>query len=39
VKSNGYKIMEKKPQGKPPIGRPRHKWADNIKIDHRDMAV
>jgi hypothetical protein len=22
-----------KPEGKRPLGRPRHKWVDNIKID------
>jgi hypothetical protein len=22
-----------KPEGKRPLGRPRHMWADNIKID------
>jgi hypothetical protein len=29
---NAYKILVGKPEGKRPVGRPRHKWEDNIKI-------
>jgi hypothetical protein len=28
-----------KPQGKRPIGRYRHRWEDNIKIDLREMGL
>jgi hypothetical protein len=25
------------PEGKKPLGRPRHRWADNIKMDLREI--
>jgi hypothetical protein len=27
-----------KPEGKKPLGRPTHKWVDNIKMDLRAMG-
>jgi hypothetical protein len=27
-----------KPEGKRPLGRPRHRWVDNIKIDLREIG-
>jgi len=27
------RIVVGKPEGKRPIGRPRHRWEDNIKMD------
>jgi hypothetical protein len=27
-----------KPEGKRPLGRPRHRWVDNIKVDLREMG-
>jgi hypothetical protein len=27
------KILVGKPEGKRPLGRPRHSWNDNIRID------
>jgi hypothetical protein len=32
-KRNAYRILVGQPEGKRPLGRPRHKWVDNIKID------
>jgi hypothetical protein len=32
-KRNAYGILAGKPEGKIPLGRPRHWWVDNIKID------
>jgi hypothetical protein len=32
---NAYRILEGKPEGKRPLGRPRRRWVDNIKIDLR----
>jgi len=26
-----------KPEGKRPLGRPRHRWEDNIKMDLQEM--
>jgi hypothetical protein len=30
---NMNKILVRKPEGKSPLGRPRCRWKDNIKID------
>jgi hypothetical protein len=27
-----YKVLVEKPGGKRPMGRPRHRWEDNIKM-------
>jgi hypothetical protein len=32
-KRNAYRIMAGKPQEKRPLGRPRRRWVDNIKIE------
>jgi hypothetical protein len=32
---NAYRILVGKPEGKKPLGRPRHRWVDNIKINLR----
>jgi hypothetical protein len=34
-KRNAYRISEEKPEGKSPLGRPRRRWVDNIKMDLR----
>jgi hypothetical protein len=36
-KRNGYRILVGKPEGKRPLGRPRHRWVDNIKMDLRKI--
>ena len=28
-----YRVLVGKPEGKRPLGRPRRRWEDNIKID------
>jgi len=28
-----YRFLVRKPEGKKPLGKPKHKWEDNIKID------
>jgi hypothetical protein len=30
---NAYRILAGKPEGKRPLGRPRRRWVDNIKMD------
>jgi len=30
-----YRVLVRKPEGKRPLGRPRHKWQENIKMDLR----
>jgi hypothetical protein len=32
-KRNPYRILVGKLEGTGPLGRPRHRWVDNIKID------
>jgi hypothetical protein len=34
--SSAYAILVGKPKGKRPLGRPRRRWVDNIKIDLRE---
>jgi hypothetical protein len=34
-KRNSYRILVGKPEGKRPLGRPRRRWVNNIKIDLR----
>jgi hypothetical protein len=34
-----YRDMVGKPEGKRPLGRPRHRWEDNIKMDFRKWDV
>jgi hypothetical protein len=29
----GYRILVGRLEGKRPLGRPRHRWEDNLKID------
>jgi 3-oxoacyl-ACP reductase-like protein len=28
-----YRVLVRKPEGKRPLGRPRRRWEDNIRID------
>jgi hypothetical protein len=37
-KINAYKILVRKPEGKTPLGKPIHRWVDNIKIDLREIG-
>jgi hypothetical protein len=37
-KRNAYRILVGKPEGKRPLGRPRHKWVDSIKMDLREIG-
>jgi hypothetical protein len=34
-KRRAYRILVEKPEGKSPLGRPRRRWLDNIKMDLR----
>jgi len=33
-----YRILVGKPEGKRPLGRPRHSWEDNIKMDIQEVG-
>jgi hypothetical protein len=35
-KRNAYRILVGNPEGKRPLGRPRRRWVNNIKMDLRD---
>jgi hypothetical protein len=37
-KRNAYRIWVGKPEGKRPLGRPRHRWVDNIKTDLSEIG-
>jgi hypothetical protein len=37
-KRNAYRILVGKPEGKRPLGGPRRKWADNIKMNLREIG-
>jgi hypothetical protein len=37
-KRNAYRMLVVKPEGKRPLGRPRRRWLDNIKIDLREIG-
>jgi hypothetical protein len=32
-KRNTYRLLVGKPEGKRPLGRPRRRWVDNIRMD------
>jgi hypothetical protein len=33
-----YRDLVGKPEGKRPLGRPRHRWEDNIKMDLQEVG-
>jgi hypothetical protein len=37
-KRNAYRILVGKPEGKIPLGRPRRRWEDNIKMYLREIG-
>jgi hypothetical protein len=37
-KKNVYRMLVGKPEGKKPLGRPRVRWLDNIKMDLRKIG-
>jgi hypothetical protein len=37
-KRNVYRLLVVKPEGKRPLGRPRRRWMDNIKMDLLDIG-
>jgi hypothetical protein len=38
-KRNVYRLLVGKPAGIRPLGRPRRRWIDNIKMDHLEIGV
>jgi hypothetical protein len=35
---NAYRILVRNPEGKRPLGRPRLRWVDNIKMDLEEIG-
>ena len=33
-----YTMLVKKPERKKPLGRPRHRWEDNMQIDLKEKS-
>jgi hypothetical protein len=33
-----YRVLVGKPEGKRPLGRPRHRWEDNIRMDLQEVG-
>jgi hypothetical protein len=33
-----YRVLVGRPKGKGPLGRPRRRWEDNIKLDLREIG-
>jgi hypothetical protein len=38
-KWNVYRLLVGKPEGKRPLGRPRRRWMDNIKMDLLEIGL
>jgi hypothetical protein len=36
---NAYRILVGRTEGKRPLGRPRRRWVDNIKMDLREIKL
>jgi hypothetical protein len=34
-----YRVLVGSPEGKRPLGRPRRRWEDNIKVDLREIGI
>jgi hypothetical protein len=37
-KRNAYRILVGKPKGMRPLGTPKRRWVDNIKMDLREIG-
>jgi hypothetical protein len=33
-----YRVLLRKPEGKRPLGRPRRRWVDNIRMDLQNVG-
>jgi hypothetical protein len=38
-KRNVYRLLVGKPEGRRPLGRPRRRWIDNIKMDLLEIRL
>jgi len=37
VRRGMYRVLVGKPEGKKPLGRPRRRWVDNIRMDLQEV--
>jgi hypothetical protein len=37
-REGAYRVLERKPEGKRPLGRPRYRWEDSIKTDLKEIG-
>jgi len=37
VRRGGYRVLVEKPEGKRPLGGPRLRWVDNIRMDLQEV--
>jgi hypothetical protein len=37
-KRNAYRLLVEKPEGRRPLGRPRRRWLDNIRMDLAEVG-
>jgi hypothetical protein len=37
-KRNAYRLLVGKPEGKRPLGRPRRRWVDNIRMNLEEIG-
>jgi hypothetical protein len=37
-KRNAYRLLVGKPEGKRPLGRPRRRWVDNVRMDLEEVG-
>jgi hypothetical protein len=37
-KRGAYRILVGRPEGRPPLGRPRRRWKDNTKMDLQEVG-
>ena len=37
VRRGGYRVLVVKPEGENPLGRPRRRWVDNIRMDLQEV--
>ena len=33
-----YRVLVRKPEGRRPLGRPRRRWVDNIRMDLQEVG-
>ena len=38
MRGESYRVLVGKPEGKRPLGRPRRRWEDNIKMDLQEVG-